>query len=191
MIGMRTAGIQAPSVNFETTTIDRDDAGGDAADGVDDRRRRAIGLPCSRKWWTTMPAWLSVNPVNTPNAYSGISAEMLPLKTMMRMLGHDGEEDDAVREHEPVAAVGELAGQEAVAGDDRRQPREVGVGGVGGEDEDGERGELRHPEQHVLAAVDVLGHERDAGRVLLAAVRLQVRGQHRHAEEARAEDARP
>ena len=22
----------------------------------------------NRKWWTTMPAWLSVNPVNTPNA---------------------------------------------------------------------------------------------------------------------------
>ena len=31
-----------------------------------------------------MPAWLSVKPVNTPNAYSGISAEMLPLKTMIR-----------------------------------------------------------------------------------------------------------
>ena len=22
----------------------------------------------NRKWWTTIPAWLSVNPVNTPNA---------------------------------------------------------------------------------------------------------------------------
>ena len=22
----------------------------------------------SRRWWTTMPAWLSVNPVNTPKA---------------------------------------------------------------------------------------------------------------------------
>ena len=27
-----------------------------------------------------MPAWLSVNPVNTPNAYSGISAVTLPSK---------------------------------------------------------------------------------------------------------------
>ncbi len=30
-----------------------------------------------------MPAWLRVKPVNTPNAYSGISAEMSPLKTMI------------------------------------------------------------------------------------------------------------
>ena len=118
-----------------------------------------------------MPAWLSVKPVNTPNAYSGISAEMLPLKTTIRTPASDGEEDDPVGEHEPVAAVGELAGQVAVAGDDRRQPGEVGVGGVGGQDQDGERGELGHPEQHALAAVDVLGHQGDAGRVVLAAVR--------------------
>ena len=32
-----------------------------------------------------MPAWLSVKPVNTPNAYSGMRAEMLPLKTVIRM----------------------------------------------------------------------------------------------------------
>ena len=138
-----------------------------------------------------MPAWLSVNPVNTPNAYSGMRAEMLPLKTMISTPASDGEEDDAVGEHELVAAVGELAGQVAVAGDDRRQPREVGVGGVGGEDQDGERGELGDPEQHALAAVDVLGHQGDPGRVVLAAERLEVRGEHRDAEEAGAEDARP
>ena len=50
--------------------------------------------------------------------------------------GDDGEEDDAVGEHQAVAAVGELAGQEAVPGDDRRQPGEVGVGRVGGQDQD-------------------------------------------------------
>ena len=86
-----------------------------------------------------MPAWLSVNPVNTPNAYSGISLEMSPLKTTIRTPAIDGEEDDAVGEHQAVAAVEELPGQEAVPGDDRRQPREVGVGGVGGEDQDRER----------------------------------------------------
>ena len=32
-----------------------------------------------------MPAWLSVKPVNTPNAYSGMRAEMLPLNTMIRI----------------------------------------------------------------------------------------------------------
>ena len=46
-------------------------------------------------------------------------------------------------------AVGELAGQVAVAGDDRRQPGEVGVGGVGGQGEDGGGGEL---EDHVARA---------------------------------------
>ena len=33
----------------------------------------------------------------------------------------DGQEDDAVREHEPVAALGELAGHEVVAGVERRE----------------------------------------------------------------------
>ena len=39
----------------------------------------------------------------------------------------------AVREHQAVAPVRELAGQVAVAGDDRREAREVGVGRVGGQ----------------------------------------------------------
>ena len=90
----------------------------------------------------------------------------------------------AVGEHQPVAAVGELAGQEAVSGDDRRQPGEVGVGRVGGQDQDGERRDLRHPEQDALAVVDPRRHQGDAGRVLLAAVGLQVGGQDRDAEEA-------
>ena len=50
---------------------------------------------------------------------------MLPLKTTIRIAGGDGEEDDAVGEHELVAAVGQLAGQVAVAGDDRRQAGEA------------------------------------------------------------------
>ena len=115
MIGISTAGIQAPSVNFETTTIDGDDARGDRADGVDHQAAAASRGSFSVRWWRTMPAWLSVKPVNTPNAYSGMRAEMLPLKTTIEEAGHDGQEDDAVGEHEPVAAVGELAGQEAVA----------------------------------------------------------------------------
>ena len=113
---------------------------------------------------------------------------MLPLKTTIEHAREEGEEDDAVGEHETVTTVDQLAWQVAVAGDDRRQAGEVGVGGVGGEDQDGERAELRHPEQDALAAVDVLGHEGDPGRVVLAAVGLQVGGEDRHAEEAGAED---
>ena len=59
-----------------------------------------------------------------------------PPNAMIRTPASAGEEQDAVREHEPVAAVRELAGQVPVAGDDRRQPGEVGVGGVGGERQD-------------------------------------------------------
>ena len=35
----------------------------------------------NRKWCTTMPAWLRVNPVKTPKAYSGIRAWVLPPAT--------------------------------------------------------------------------------------------------------------
>ena len=114
---------------------------------------------------------------------------MLPLKAMIKHRRRAGEEDDAVGEHELVAAVGHLPRQVAVAGDDRRQRREPGVRRVRGQHEDAERGELDHPEQHVLAAEHVLRHQRDAGRVVLAAVRLEMRRQHRDAEEPGAEDA--
>ena len=40
--------------------------------------------------------------------------------------GHAGQHDDAVRVHEAVAALGHLPGQEAVAGLEARQAREVG-----------------------------------------------------------------
>ena len=41
--------------------------------------------PCSRSfwWWRTMPACDSVNDRNTPTAYSGISALVLPPNAMI------------------------------------------------------------------------------------------------------------
>ena len=98
--------------------------------------------------------------------------------------------EDAVREHEPVAAVGELAGQVAVAGDDRRQPREVGVGGVGGEGEDRRGRELQHEVDDGAVAEHRAAHLRDH-RLLVARVRVEVVREHRHAEEQRAEDDAP
>ena len=68
MIGITTAGIQAPSVNFETTTTTQHDAGGDAADGVDDQAPLPLRLAQSRGGGGTMPNWDSVKPVNTPTA---------------------------------------------------------------------------------------------------------------------------
>ena len=102
--------------------------------------------------------------------------------------GDRGEEDHAVGEHQPGAAVEELAWQEPVPGDDRCQSGEVGVGRVGGQDQDQERADHHHPEHDALAAVEVFGHQPQPVAVVSASVRLEMRRQHRHAEEARAED---
>ena len=50
--------------------------------------------------------------------------------------GRPGEDEDAVAEGEPVAAGVHLAGQVAVAREDRAEHREAVERGVGGEDED-------------------------------------------------------
>ena len=84
MIGMITAGIHAPSVNFETTTTRATTPVVKLPTPLMTALARQFGS-FRRKWCRTMPAWLRVNPVNTPNAYSGISALMLPLKMMTRM----------------------------------------------------------------------------------------------------------
>ena len=67
MIGISTAGIHAPTVNFETTTIM-------AMMPVVTAPTRLIAMsrPPSRLTVAPVvdhhPDWLSVNPVNTPNA---------------------------------------------------------------------------------------------------------------------------
>ena len=62
-----------------------------------------------------------------------------------------GQHDDAVREHEPVAAVRELARQVAVLGDDRREAREAVVRGVRGEHQDRRGRELQEHEERPVA----------------------------------------
>ena len=57
-----------------------------------------------------------------------------------------GEHEDSVGEHEPVAEVSELAWEEAVAREHRREAWEALERGVRGEDEDGERRHLDDPE---------------------------------------------
>ena len=99
-----------------------------------------------------MPACDSVNDRNTPTAYSGISALVMPPNAMIEHAGRGREHDHTVREHEAVATVRELARQVAVVGDDRRQPREVGVRGVRREREDRRGRELQDHVQHRAAA---------------------------------------
>ena len=79
----------------------------------------------------------------------------------------DREEDDAVREHEPVPALGELARHEVVLGVEAREPREVGEARVRGEHEDEHRAGLQPVEEHVAdgaAAVHEPADLADDGR---------------------------
>ncbi len=85
MIGISAAGIHAPSVNLETTTTSAMIPVATAPMALMASSARQLGS-FSLRWWRTIPAWLRVKPVKTPNAYSGISAEMSPLKTMIKML---------------------------------------------------------------------------------------------------------
>ena len=65
--GITTAGIHAPFVNLVTTTTR-------ATTPVHSAPKPLITVDSfqrgsrSRKWWATIPAWLNVNPVNTPKA---------------------------------------------------------------------------------------------------------------------------
>ena len=67
MIGIRTTGIHAPIVNFDTTTTVSTMAVATAPTALTasfDRHRGSLSV----WWWTTMPVCESVNPVNTPTA---------------------------------------------------------------------------------------------------------------------------
>src|SRR4029079_19395653 len=79
-------------------------------------------------------------------------------------LGHDDqgrrerrEDDDPPREREAVAAERELAGHEAVLGEDREQPREGVEARVRGEDEEDGRERLEQQEGRRPGAVDDRG----------------------------------
>ena len=61
--------------------------------------------------------------------------------------GDQGEQDDPVGEHQPVAAVGELVRQVVVAPEQRREDREAVEGGVRGQDQDRRRKPLQQIER--------------------------------------------
>ena len=71
-----------------------------------------------------MPKPAMVKPVKTPTAYTPTRMFNLGVGPDEEGLGGDGEDDDPVREHEPVAAPGELAGEEGVLGDEAGEVRE-------------------------------------------------------------------
>ena len=138
-----------------------------------------------------MPVWLRVNPVNTPNAYSGISLEMSPLNATISAPATSARNSTPFENTRRAPLLKNWRGRNPSRAMIEAEAREVGVRGVRGEDQDQERGDHREPEHDALAAVEVLGHQPEAVAVVLAPVRLQVRGQHRHAEEAAARGCAP
>ena len=113
----------------------------------------------------TMPVCDSVNDVNTPTTYSWISRVRFASNATIITHARAARTDHAVREHEPVAAVHELAGHEPVPREDRREPREVLVGGVRRQDQDRGREERQHVEAEP-AAEHRVGDLRDHGALV-------------------------
>lgn len=77
MIGISAAGIQAPSVNFDTTTMPAIRPVVTTPTALITRlifQRGSFSL----MWCITMPDWLRVKPVNTPNAYKGMERRCRP-----------------------------------------------------------------------------------------------------------------
>ena len=74
---MTTIGTHAPLVNFVIATMSRTTSVATAPTPLSTMLRRQCGC-FSLRWWRTMPDCESVNDVNTPTAYSGISAFVIP-----------------------------------------------------------------------------------------------------------------
>ena len=116
-----------------------------------------------RSQWRTMPACEIVKSMNTPTAYSGISAWVEAPPAMTTAPATEPSRMIPVREREAVAAERELAGDEPVLGQDGGQPRERGERGVGGEEQQQRRERLEQVEPDAAVAVDVardLGDDR-------------------------------
>ena len=77
--------------------------------------------------------------MKTPITYRWISESTLARKAPDQEGREPGEDEDPVRVDEAVAEVDELARQEPVPREQRREPREALVRGVGREHEDGQR----------------------------------------------------
>ena len=100
-----------------------------------------------------------------------------PNTTMQERRRSAAEDQDAVGEGEAVAPGGELAGEEAVAGQEGRQAREVGEGGVGGQHQDqhGRRLDavVEQPRPPKIAARELRDHRLALGGHDVVGVRQQ------------------
>ena len=168
---------------------DQHDPGGDAPDHVDDQPSLPVRFP-QREVVTAHPELRQREPGEHAHRVQRDEQRDLGPERDDQDGREAGQQQDAVREHEAVAAVGQLTGQVPVAGDDRRQPGEVGVGRVGREHEDGERGDLERVVERVVGAEHRLGHLRQDGLAVFLHHRQEMVGEHRDAHEPRTEDER-
>ena len=119
-----------------------------------------------RRWWRTMPAWLSVKPVNTPKAYSGISLEMSPSKTMISSAATTARKMTPLENTSRSPRLANWRGRKPSRAmiDDSRGKSAYAVLAA--------RIKMANVEicmiqnMHALAAVDLLGHQGDAGGVV-------------------------
>ena len=169
-------------VNLEMATTSKHDEGGDGAHGVDGEADLPVGLAEA----PVVDDHSRLGEREPGEHADGVQRDEVGDVTAEhddQCSGQGGEHEDPVGEDEPIAAVGELAGEEAVAGDDPGQAWKVGVGGVGRENQDGERGELEEEVHERLSSEHRSGHDREHGFATLLGYRLEVVCQHGGAEE--------
>ena len=156
---------------------DEDQTGGRRADGVDDH------APPPPRLLQSQPA--SDHP-QLGQGEGGEDADDVELdqagevrvERVDQAARRDRQDDDPVREHEPISAVAELRRHESVSRQDRGEPREVLVRRVGREDQDPRREPLKEEveersAEHRLAD---LGQHRARSRDLVVHVNVE---QHR------------
>ena len=182
---MTTSGIHAPLVNFVIATMSSTANVAIAPDGVEHDVAPPAGF--------LQPAVVAHHPPlrqrerrEHPHRVERDQRVGDAAERDQQRGGRGRQHDDAVGEHQPVAAVRQLARQVAVLGDDRRQAREPVVRGVRGEHQDRGGGELEEHEQRRRCRTRP-GPSAPSPSVV-ARVRLQVVRQDRDAEEQRAEE---
>ncbi len=187
---------QPPAVNFVTVTTSNTRPVAVAPITlitIARRQTRAGVVPArrSRDQWTTIPLCDNVNDMNTPITYSWISRVRSASNAKIMIEETIAEHDDAVGEDQPVPAVHELPRHVAVARQDRRQPREVLVGRVRGQDQDRRREEL-HDVEADAAVVDrvrdLRGDRADVARDRPRDVHRQPRDPEEHRDRDDAHD---
>ena len=94
--------------------------------------------------------------------------------------GKATEGQDSVAKHQPIAQGSELAGQVAVLGQEVGQAGEVGVGRIGGEEQDQQGRHLQHQHHRVVVTKNLITQLVEQGGPVFDINRAQLLGEHAH-----------